>query len=503
MADAKEVDIKKISKLRSNYSELEIFIFCMNQVLAEDELIMNPEAMRPFECDALSTYKSLPLAVALPRDVSQVKELCRLCYEYEVPLVTRGAGTGLSGGAMPHEKGILLVLSRFNQILEVDPLARSARVQPGVRNIAISEAAEPYGLFYSPDPSSQLASSIGGNVAENSGGIHCLKYGLTTHNILSLKCIGMGGEEFSVSVNDPGYDLLALLTGSEGLLAVVIEVEVKLRPIPQHTVLTCISFNNVDRACMAICRIIESGITPSALEFIDKLAIDALNKYMQIGYPDDAEVILLCELDGDPGMVARDLEKLQELMSLCHATSVEIAKDAEHRQKLWRGRKNALNAMGTIAPEVYVIDGSLPRHKIGEVLQRIRELSAEFIIPVGNVFHAGDGNLHPCILFDSTLEPNIIDQVEQLGGLILEACLDAGGTITGEHGVGVEKMRQMCLQFSADELEQFLAVRQAFDKVLMLNPNKAIPTLHRCAEYGSARIRPSDRKDSASSISRF
>ena len=502
MDDAAESNLKGVSeKLRFDYSELELFFFSLRQVLLEDELIMEPEAMRPFECDALTTYRQRPMAVAIPREGAQIREILWLCHNYEVPVVARGAGTGLSGGAMPHKQGLLLVLSRLDKIVELDPLARLARVQPGVRNIVISEAAAPYDLFYSPDPSSQLASSIGGNVAENSGGIHCLKYGLTTHNIQELRCVNIEGEEFTVSSEDACYDLMGLITGSEGLLAVVTEVVVRLRPIPKSTRLLCIAFDDVQRACEAVYRIIEYGITPSALEFIDKITIEALNKYLSMDYPEGAEAVLLCELDGNKTRVGKELEVITELADNCRATSIQLAQDEEQRQKLWRGRKNALNALGNIAPEIYVIDGSLPRRKLGEVLRQIERLSKEFKIPVGNVFHAGDGNLHPCILFDPNSNPAIVSKVEELGGLILEACLDAGGTITGEHGVGVEKLRQMCVQFSSDELEQFHRLRQAFDPNLLLNPEKAIPTLTRCAEYGRARIRPKSRSNSA--ISRF
>ena len=495
--------MSEITKLRDDSSEAEIFIFNLSQVLGEGGYIISKEAMRPFECDALSTYRKLPIAVALPSNVQQVVEVCRLCHEFNVPLVTRGAGTGLSGGAMPHAQGILLVLSRLDQILEIDPLARTARVQPGVRNIAISQAAEVHGLFYAPDPSSQLASSIGGNVAENAGGVHCLKYGLTTHNLVSMKCVSIEGEEFSISVNDFGYDLMALITGSEGLLAVVVEVEVRLRPIPEKVVMACISFASTESACLAVQKIIESGLTPAALEFIDKMTVNALNNYMQIGYPNDAEVVLLCELDGDADQVEDDVAKLGEVIDNCKYLKIDLAHDAEQRQKLWRGRKNALSAMGTIAPELYVMDGSLPRKKLAGVLQKISELSAEYQLPVGNVFHAGDGNLHPCIMFDSSEDPEVIERVEELGGLILQTCLDSGGTITGEHGVGIEKLRQMCVQFSDAELDQFLQLRKAFDSDLLLNPGKAIPTLHRCAEYGEARIRPSGRDKKNIGLSRF
>ena len=493
----------EIVQPKDSSSDIEIFIFNLSQVLGSDGFVVNKEAMRPFECDALATYRKLPLAVALPGNAHQAAEVCRLCYEFNVPLVTRGAGTGLSGGAMPHSKGILLVLSRLDQILEIDPLARSARVQPGVRNIAISQAAEVHGLFYAPDPSSQLASSIGGNVAENAGGVHCLKYGLTTHNLISMKCLNIQGEQFSLSVDDFGYDLMALITGSEGLLAVVIEIEVRLLPIPEKVVMACISFASTDNACLAVQKIIESGITPAALEFMDKLTINALNNYLHIGYPDDAEVILLCELDGNADQVDDDVSKLVEIIDNCQAISIDFAHDHEQRQRLWRGRKNALSAMGTIAPELYVMDGSLPRKELAGVLQTISELSAEYQLPVGNVFHAGDGNLHPCIMFNSSEDPGVVERVEELGGLILQSCLDAGGTITGEHGVGVEKMRQMCVQFSASELNQFLRLRKAFDSDLLLNPDKAIPTLHRCAEYGEARIRPSDRGKENIGLARF
>lgn len=447
------------------------------------------EDLRPFECDGLSAYRTVPLLVAIPETVEQVEKLLRYAHEAHIPVVARGAGTGLSGGALPLEKGILLVMARFNRILEIDEEASIARVQPGVRNLAISQAASKYGLYYAPDPSSQIACSIGGNVAENAGGVHCLKYGLTVHNILKLEILTIEGEHVTLgsdALDSPGFDLLALFTGSEGMLGIVVEVTVKLLTKPQSARVLLASFDDVERAGAAVAEIIAAGVIPGGLEMMDNLAIRAAEDFIHAGYPVDAAAILLCEIDGAESDVAEDCEKVEALLRVGGATDVRLARDEAERQKFWAGRKNAFPAVGRISPDYYCMDGSIPRRELPGVLAGIERLSKEYGLRVANVFHAGDGNLHPLILFDANAGE--IERADQLGGAILELCVQVGGSITGEHGVGREKINQMCAQFSADELAVFHALKAAFDPRGLLNPGKNIPTLHRCAEFGSMHI---------------
>jgi glycolate oxidase len=405
-------------------------------------------------------------------------------------VVARGAGTGLSGGALPLADGVLLVLAKFKRILCIDTENRTARVQPGVRNLAISEAAAPYGLYYAPDPSSQIACSIGGNVAENSGGLHCLKYGLTVHNILALEVLTMDGEQLTIgaqSLDAAGYDLLALLTGSEGLLAIIVEITVRLLPKPECARVLLAAFDDVGTAGAAVGRIIAEGIIPAGLEMMDNAAIRAAEDFVHAGYPTDAAAILLCELDGTESEVADQVEQVSALLEDCRATEVRVARDEEERTRFWAGRKAAFPAVGRLSPDYYCMDGTIPRRELPKVLTRTGELSEEYGLPVVNVFHAGDGNLHPLILYDANKEGEV-GRVEALGAKILELCVEVGGTITGEHGVGVEKIDQMCVQFSAAELQHFHAVKSAFDKDALLNPGKAVPTLTRCAELGGMHV---------------
>lgn len=458
--------------------------------LPAESVLHHEEDLRPFECDGLSAYRNLPLVAVLPETTEQVQKVMRLCHERKVPVVARGAGTGLSGGALPLADGVLLSLAKFNRILEVDTRNRIARVQPGVRNLAISETVAPHNLYYAPDPSSQIACSIGGNVAENAGGVHCLKYGLTVHNILKLKVIMMDGERVTVgadSLDSPGYDLLALMTGSEGMLGVIVEVTVKLLPQPESAQVVMAAFDNVENAGNAVAGIIGAGIIPAGLEMMDNPAIRAAEDFVHADYPTEAEAILLCELDGTKEEVTDQIKQVEGLLKDCGATEIRLARDEHERTTFWSGRKAAFPAVGRISPDYYCIDGTIPRRHLGQVLTRMGELSKEYGLRVANVFHAGDGNLHPLILYDAN-NPGELERTEQLGGKILELCVEVGGTITGEHGVGVEKINQMCVQFEDAELEQFHAVKGAFDPEGLLNPGKAVPTLNRCAEFGAMHV---------------
>ena len=458
--------------------------------LAAESVLFREEERRPYECDGLSVYRELPLLVVLPETVEQVQRVLRICVEHEVPVVARGAGTGLSGGALPLANGVLLSLAKFNRILNIDPENRSARVQPGVRNLAISEAVAEHGLYYAPDPSSQIACSIGGNVAENAGGVHCLKYGLTVHNILKLEVVTIDGERLTLgsdALDAPGFDLLALFTGSEGMLGIIVEVTVKLLPQPETVQVLLAAFDDVEKAGDAVGRIIGAGIIPAGLEMMDNPAIRAAEAFAKAGYPEDAAAILLCELDGTQQEVEAQVAHVESLLSACGATEVRVAKNSAEREKFWRGRKAAFPAMGRISPDYYCMDGTIPRHQLPKVLTGIRTLSEEYDLPVANVFHAGDGNLHPLILFDAN-RPGELERTEEMGGKILELCVSLGGSITGEHGVGMEKINQMCTQFSTAELTQMHAIKAAFDPGTLLNPGKAVPTLHRCAEFGAMHV---------------
>jgi len=430
------------------------------------------------------------MLVVLPETIEQVQSIIQICKQHNVAVIARGAGTGLSGGALPLADGVLLSLARFKNILDIDPLARTARVQPGVRNLAISEAAKDHGLYYAPDPSSQIACTIGGNVAENSGGVHCLKYGLTVHNILKLDIVTIDGELISIgseALDSPGYDLLALMTGSEGMLGVIVEVTVKLLPIPEQAKVIMASFDDVYKAGQAVANIISAGIIPAGLEMMDKLAIKAAEDFIHADYPLDAEAILLCELDGSSIEVDELIPLAEKVLHDSGATETRLAKDEAERAKFWQGRKSAFPAVGRMAPDYYCMDGTIPKKELANVLKRIADLSAEYDLPVANVFHAGDGNMHPLILYDANIEGEL-ERTEEFGAKILEACVEAGGTITGEHGVGMEKIDQMCVQFQSAELSQFHAIKDAFDPQALLNPGKAVPTLHRCAELGAMHV---------------
>jgi len=458
--------------------------------LPESAIVSEPEELRPFECDGLPVYHCVPWRVMLPEIIEQVQRIMQFRFLQGVPVVARGAGTGLSGGAVPLDNGVLLSLAKLNQILEIDSSNRLARVQPGVRNLSISQAAAQFGLYYAPDPSSQIACTIGGNVAENSGGVHCLKYGLTTHNILRIKMITMDGELVSIGshgLDSAGLDLLALIAGSEGMLGIVIEVTVKLLPIPEQAQVILAAFDDIEKAGQAVAGIIAAGLIPAGLEMMDKAAITAAEAFIHAGYPVNAEALLLCELDGTREQVEEELSRAYALLKDLGATELRIARSDQERQKMWAGRKSAFPAVGRISPDYYCMDGTIPRRFLAKVLKGIAELSEKYGLAVANVFHAGDGNLHPLILYNAN-NPGELEKAEQLGGDILKLSIAVGGTITGEHGVGVEKINHMCFQFTESELTQFHAIKTAFDEKGLLNPGKAVPTLQRCAEFGAMHV---------------
>jgi glycolate oxidase len=477
-----ERDFSEVDKVR--------VVEALSRVLPAGTLMYETEDLRPYECDGLAAYRALPLVVVLPTTEEQVVAVLRICFELDVPVVARGAGTGLSGGALPHTRGVLLSLARFNRILKLDPVARTAVVQPGVRNLAISEAAAPHGLYYAPDPSSQIACSIGGNVAENAGGVHCLKYGLTVHNLLRVRGVTIDGEIVEIgsgALDAPGYDLLALVTGSEGMLVVLTEVTVKLVPKPQLAQCVLAAFDDVVRAGDAVARIIAAGIIPAGLEMMDQPATAAVEEFVHAGYPLDAKAILLCESDGTPEEVAEEIARVRAVLEDSGATEIRVSRDEAERLKFWAGRKAAFPAAGRISPDYYCMDGTIPRKRIGEMLTAIEGMEEKYGLRCMNVFHAGDGNLHPLILFDAN-QPDELERAEEFGAEILELSVALGGTITGEHGVGMEKINQMCAQFTTDEVRQFFRVKAAFDPPGLLNPGKAIPTLNRCAEYGRMKV---------------
>jgi glycolate dehydrogenase FAD-linked subunit len=463
----------------------------LRRVLPPGAVLASAEELKPYECDALMLYRRAPLAVVLPAAEAEVAAVLRTCNEAGVPVIARGAGTGLSGGATPSPDAVLMSLARLNRIVGIDPLARTARVQPGVRNLAISEAAAPYGLYYAPDPSSQIACTIGGNVAENSGGVHCLKYGLTVHNLLALRVITIEGELMEIgarSLDAPGYDLLALLTGSEGLLAVVTEATLRLIPRPECARVVLAAFGSLAEAGQAVADVIAAGIIPAGLEMMDRPAIAAVEPFVKAGYPLDAEAILLCECDGTAHEVEEEILRVEAVLQRAGSTECRISRDEAERLRFWAGRKAAFPAMGALSPDYYCMDGSIPRKRLAAVLEAIRKMEGKYGLRCTNVFHAGDGNLHPLILFDSNNAAEVA-RAEAFGAEILELCVREGGSITGEHGVGLEKIDQMCAQFGRAELETFHAVKRAFDERGLLNPGKAVPTLHRCAELGRLHVR--------------
>jgi glycolate oxidase len=466
-------------------------VAALREFLPEPAVLWHEEETRPYECDGLTAYRHVPMVVALPDTEQQVQRVLKTCHAMDVPVVPRGAGTGLSGGALPLGDGVLLSMAKFMRVVRIDPVARVAVVQPGVRNAAISDVAAPFGLYYAPDPSSQIACSIGGNVAENSGGVHCLKYGLTVHNVLRVRGYTIDGApiEFgSEALDTPGYDLLALVIGSEGLLAVITEVTVKLLPKPQCARVIMASFDDVEKAGNAVAAVIAAGILPAGLEMMDKPATHAVEEFVHAGYDLEAVAILLCESDGSPEEVDDEIARMKAVLEASGATRLSVSRDDADRLRFWSGRKAAFGAMGRISPDYYCMDGTIPRKRLGEVLTFIAQMEKKYGLRCPNVFHAGDGNLHPLILFDAN-DPGQLTRTEQFAAEVLEKCIEVGGTITGEHGVGVEKIDQMCAQFGSEELEVFHAVKRAFDPKGLLNPGKAVPALSRCAEFGRMHVR--------------
>ena len=454
-------------------------------------LLWQTEDTAPYECDGLTAYRQRPLVVVLPESGEQVQAVLRTCHALNVPVVARGAGTGLSGGAMPHAMGVTLSLARFNQILRVDPASRTATVQCGVRNLAISEAAAPHALYYAPDPSSQIACTIGGNVAENAGGVHCLKYGLTLHNVLKIKGFTIEGEpvEFgSDALDAAGFDFLSIVIGSEGMLAITTEVTVKLVPKPQLARCIMASFDDIRKAGDAVAAIVAAGIIAAGLEMMDKPMTAAVEDYVHAGYDLDAQAILLCESDGTPEEVEEEIGRMSQVLRQHGATALAVSRDEAERLKFWSGRKNAFPASGRISPDYMCMDSTIPRKRLADMLLAIQAMEKKYALRCCNVFHAGDGNLHPLILFDAN-DPQQLHRCELFGADILETSVAMGGTVTGEHGVGVEKLNSMCVQFSISENEQMFGLKRAFDSKGLLNPGKVIPTPQRCAEYGKKLLR--------------
>ncbi len=462
----------------------------MRRIVPGEGVITAEEERRAYESDGLTAYRQLPMLVVLPETTEQVSQILRYCHENGIRVVPRGSGTSLSGGALPLEDGILLGLGKFNQVLEVDYDNRCVRVQPGVTNLRITQTVEGDGFYYAPDPSSQIACSIGGNIAENSGGVHCLKYGLTTNNVLGLEAVLINGEILRINgkhLDSEGYDLLGLLTGSEGLLAVVTEVTVRILPKPATARALLMGFPSNDDGGTCVAEIIGAGIVPAGLEMMDKPAIHAAEDFVHAGYPLDAESLLICELDGPKAEVDHLIGEIKTIAEANKATSVRVSESEEERNRFWAGRKAAFPAVGKISPDYYCMDGTIPRKQLSMVLARMSELSEQYGLRVANVFHAGDGNLHPLILYDAN-NPGELDKAEQFGADILKLCVEAGGVLTGEHGVGVEKRDLMEVQFDKPDLDQQQRVKCAFDPDSLLNPGKVFPKLHRCAELGRVHI---------------
>ncbi|SFM56242.1 FAD-linked oxidase C-terminal domain-containing protein [Rugamonas rubra] len=448
------------------------------------------EDTRPYECDGLAAYRQLPMIVTLPESEAQVVAILNVCRQLKVPIVPRGAGTGLSGGAMPIVDGVVLSTARLNQIVRLDPYSRTAVVQPGVRNLAISDAAAQHALYYAPDPSSQIACTIGGNVAENSGGVHCLKYGLTVHNVLRVRMVTIDGDVLELggeALDAPGLDLLAVFVGSEGMLGIVTEVTVKLIPKPATARVIMASFDQVGAGCNAVADLIAAGIIPAGLEMMDQTSSRMVEPFVKAGYDTEAAAILLCEADGTAEEVEEDIARMSAVLQQAGASAIAVSQSEAERMRFWSGRKNAFPAAGRISPDYYCMDGTIPRKRLAEVLAGIAAMEIKHGLRCANVFHAGDGNLHPLILFNANA-PGEFDRAEAFGAEILALCVAVGGTITGEHGVGIEKIASMCVQFAPAELAAFHAVKRAFDPARLLNPDKAIPTLNRCAEFGKMRV---------------
>ncbi len=462
----------------------------LRRILPAEAVIVDEEALRAYECDGLTAYQQVPLLAVLPSTTAEVAEVLKLCDRMAVKVVPRGAGTSLSGGALPLADGIILGLAKFNRILEIDYGNRCAVVQPGVTNLAITQAVEGEGFYYAPDPSSQIACTIGGNVAENAGGVHCLKYGVTTNNILGLELVLMSGEVVRLGgrhLDSGGYDFLGLVAGSEGLLGVITEVTVRILKKPESARALLVGFPSNEAAGDCVAKVIAGGIIPGGMEMMDRPAIHAAEAFCQAGYPLDVEALLIVELDGPDSEVGYLIERVRAIAEACGATTLRASADEAERQRFWAGRKAAFPAVGRISPDYYCMDGTIPRNRLPEVLARVAEMSGRYDLRVANVFHAGDGNLHPLILYDANA-PGELERAEAFGAEILKLCVEVGGVLTGEHGVGVEKRDLMGEMFSEADLDQQQRVKCAFDPAGRLNPGKMFPTLHRCAELGRMHV---------------
>jgi glycolate oxidase len=469
----------------------EAIIEALRPCVKTHALLYSWEDTTPYECDGLTAYRTRPLCVVLPETRQEVQDILKTCHAHAIPVVARGAGTGLSGGAMPHAQGVLLSLAKFNRVLDVNPTSRTARVECGVRNLAISQAVAQHGLYYAPDPSSQIACTIGGNVAENSGGVHCLKYGLTLHNVLSIKGYTIEGDELTVGSETwdaEGLDWLPLVVGSEGMLAVTLEVTVKLTPSAQTARCIMASFATLQDAGQAVAQIIAQGIIPAGLEMMDQAMTQAAERFVHAGYDLDAAAILLCESDGTLAEVEEEIVRMKGVLSQCGATQLAVSQNEAERLRFWSGRKNAFPASGQMSPDYMCMDSTIPRKRLADMLEAITLMQQRFGLRCVNVFHAGDGNLHPLILFDASIPEELI-KAEAFGAEILETSVEMGGTITGEHGVGVEKLTSMCAQFTTEENDQMRRLKAAFDPLGLLNPGKVIPSLQRCAERGQMIVR--------------
>ena len=465
-------------------------IAALGAIVAGEGVIFDDDELGAYECDGLTAYRQLPLLVVLPETTEQVSRILDFCHLNGVKVVPRGAGTSLSGGALPLADAVTLGLSKFNRIIEVDFGNRAVVAQPGVTNLAITAAVADKGFYYAPDPSSQIACSIGGNVAENAGGVHCLKYGLTTNNLLGLEMVLINGEVIRLGgkhLDGGGYDLLGLVTGSEGLLAVITEVTVRILKEPQTARAVLLGFSSNQAAGDCVAAVIGAGIIPAAMEMMDKPAIHAAEDFIHAGYPLDVEALLIVELDGPEAEVTYLIERIEAIAGDIGALGVRVSRDENERQKFWAGRKAAFPAIGRITPDYYCMDGTIPRHRLAEVLNRTAEMSDRYGLRLANVFHAGDGNLHPLILYDANV-PGELEKAEDLGADILRLCVEVGGVLTGEHGVGVEKRDLMGEMFSEDDMKQQQRVKCAFDPDGLLNPGKVYPTLHRCVELGRLHV---------------
>ncbi len=484
-----KIDTNTISRKSQIVSRLKKFT-------KDENILSENEEIKPYETDGLAAYKQTPLAVVLPENTKEVSEILKFCNEENIKVIPRGAGTGLSGGALPLQDAILLGLGKFNKILEIDFENKCVVTQPGVTNLGITHAVQHKGYYYAPDPSSQLACSIGGNVAENSGGVHSLKYGTTTNNILGVEMVMMDGTITRIggkTLDQEGYDLLGLVCGSEGLLGVITEVTVKILRKPQSVRAALIGFPTVEDGGNCVSDIISSGIVPAGMEMMDKALIDATDKFSKAGYPKDAEVLMIVELDGTKSEVDGLLNKVSEIAKQNNSNSMKLSNNEKERLAFWSGRKAAFPACGAMAPDYYCMDGSIPRGKLSLILKEINELSKKYNLAVANAFHAGDGNLHPLIMFDGS-DKEQLRKTEEFGAEILKACVKHGGALTGEHGVGIEKRELMCESFNNDDIQQQLNIKNSLDEKNLLNPGKVYPILRKCAEEGRVHVHRGEEK---------